>query len=58
MIFMYVYLLLCSELSRNINFCIVDKLLRYARIHACQCKLCKKNFRILIQQMINKHLHV
>ena len=58
MTFMYVYLSLCNKLNCNVDFCIVDKLLRHARIHAYQCKSCKKDFRILMQQMINKCLHV
>ena len=57
MIFMYVYLLLCSELNRDADFCIIDKFLHHARIHACRCKSCKKNFRILMQSTINRRLH-
>ena len=57
MIFVYIYLLLCNELNRDIDFYIIDKFLRYARIYACQCKSCKKDFRILMQSMINKRLH-
>ena len=35
MIFVYVYLSLCNKLSRDADFCIVDKLSRHARIYAC-----------------------
>ena len=57
MIFMYVDLLLCNELNHDVDFCIVDRFSRYARIHTYQCKSYKKNSRILMQSMINKRLH-
>ena len=57
MIFVHIYLSLCNELNRDVDFCIVDKLLHHARIHIYQCKSCKKNSRILMQSMINKRLH-
>ena len=57
MIFVYVDLSLYNELNHDTDFCIVDKLSRHARIHAYQCKSCKKNSRILMQSMINKRLH-
>ena len=34
MIFIYVYLLLYNELSRDVNFCIVDRLSRHTHIYA------------------------
>ena len=56
MIVVYVYLSLCNELNRDVDFCIVDRFSCYARIYICQCKSCKKDSRILMQSMINKRL--